>query len=225
MLISKVAEFLARLRTTDPRGSAFSRWRTMKKSLVCATSARFISFSRLSSFKLASKETLGPGTGDVHVVAGRFAVTRVTQLLPDWPCANLTYHSIHSRTLTTLLSSRKTLPERKDEEIYEIEERRRDEHVANVYVEYNSHLCFCIRSPWYFDNWPIRSAASLRLLIQIPPCARITDIVKQIAIFDIRRLSFGEKSKYVYGFSQKMKNIFFEGTSSAFVCFEAIKIK
>jgi len=103
----------------------------MRKSLVCAASARLISFSRLSSFKPASKETLGPGTDGVHrAAAGRFAVTRVTQSPPDWPCANLTYHS---RTPTTLLFSRRTLNGERTRDRRAT--RWRSEHVRNTYVE------------------------------------------------------------------------------------------
>lgn len=98
---------------------------TMRKLLVRVASTRFISFS--SSFKPASKEALGSGNGGVRrATAGRFAVTRVTQSPPDWPCANLTYRS---RTLTTLLFS--SLAElyrdgerTREDEIHEIEERR-----------------------------------------------------------------------------------------------------
>jgi len=141
--------------------------------------ARFISFSRLSFFTSASKETFGPGTDGVFIErpprrAERFVMTlRNHRLTGLAPISRIT----HSRTPTTLLYSSllfsslaETLPERK-------EDMRRWDREASVCAKHiwQKQLASLYTSTFpviHFDNWPIRSAASLRLLIQFP--SRVT---------------------------------------------------
>ena len=161
-------------RGCDGRRSAMRKSRLCALVCACERQARFISFSRLSFFTSASKETFGPGTDGVFIErpprrAERFVMTlRNHRLTGLAPISRIT----HSRTPTTLLFSRRdsTGTERGHE-------KRRWDREANVCAKHiwQKQLASLYTSAFpviHFDNWPIRSAASLRLLIQFP--SRVT---------------------------------------------------
>jgi len=121
--------------------------------------ARFISFSRLSFFTSASKETFGPGTDGVFIErpprrAERFVMTlRNHRLTGLAPISRIT----HSRTPTTLLYSTLLFSSLLSQRLYRNGKRTWEDEIErracarNIYDRNNSRHCIRLHFPWYIS--------------------------------------------------------------------------